>query len=200
MKQMRAILCGVLAVLMLAGCGGVEQVVCRSERPDPAVDLTQYAVREAAYPVYPKQPRLEDYTDENGMGGDWDAYLADVEVWEKEMRALGMNVEPESGAVLDFAGQTAGKIFTGGENTVYSPISLYVALGMLTELTDGQTKQQVMELLGAADTEALRQQIKNLWLSVYRANDAVCRLANAAFLREHADVTQSAAVKVSAFV
>lgn len=64
MKQMRAILCGVLAVLMLAGCGGVEQVVCRSERPDPAVDLTQYAVREAAYPVYPKQPRLEDYTDE----------------------------------------------------------------------------------------------------------------------------------------
>ena len=192
MKQMRAILCGVLAVLMLAGCGGVEQVVCRSERPDPAVDLTQYAVREAAYPVYPKQPRLEDYTDENGMGGDWDAYLADVEVWEKEMRALGMNVEPESGAVLDFAGQTAGKIFTGGENTVYSPISLYVALGMLTELTDGQTKQQVMELLGAADTEALRQQIKNLWLSVYRDNDAVCRLANAAFLRENADVKQSA--------
>ena len=193
MKQMRAILCGVLAVLMLAGCGGAEQVVCWSERPDPAVDLTQYAVREAAYPVYPKQPRLEDYTDENGMGGDWDAYLADVEVWEKEMRALGMNVEPESGAVLDFAGQTAGKIFTGGENTVYSPISLYVALGMLTELTDGQTKQQVLDLLGAADTEALRQQIKNLWLSVYRDNDAVCRLANAAFLRENADVKQSAA-------
>ncbi len=193
MKRMRAILCGVLAALMLAGCGGAEQVVCWSERPDPAVDLTQYAVREAAYPVYPEQPRLEDYTDENGMGGDWDAYLADVEVWEAEMRALGMNVEPESGAVLDFAGQTAGKIFTGGENTVYSPVSLYVALGMLTELTDGQTKQQVMELLGAADTEALRQQIKNLWLSVYRDNDAVCRLANAAFLRENADVKQSAA-------
>lgn len=193
MKQMRAILCGVLAVLMLAGCGGVEQVVCRSERPDPAVDLTQYAVREAAYPVYPKQPRLEDYTDENGMGGDWDAYLADVEVWEKEMRALGMNVEPESGAVLDFAGQTVGKIFTGGENTVYAPISLYAALGMLTELTDGETRQQVMALLSAADTEALRQQINRLWISVYQDGDAVCRLANAAFLRENADVKQSAA-------
>ena len=58
MKKARAILCGVLAALMLAGCGGVEQVVCGSERPDPAVDLTQYAVREAAYPVYPKEPRL----------------------------------------------------------------------------------------------------------------------------------------------
>ncbi len=192
MKRMRAILCGVLAALTLAGCGGAEEVVCRSERPDPAVDLTQYAIREAAYPVYPKEPRLEDYTDENGMGGDWDAYLADVEVWEAELQALGMNVEPESGAVLNFAGRTAGKIFAGPENTVYSPISLYVALGMLTELTDGQTKQQVMDLLGAADTEALRQQIKDLWLSVYRDNDAVCRLANAAFLRENADVKQPA--------
>ena len=192
MKRMRAILCGVLAALMLAGCGGEEQVVYGLERPDLEVDLTQYAVREAAYPVYPEQPRLEDYTDENGMGGDWDAYLADLEGWEKEMQALGVNVEPESGAVLDFADRTVGKIFTSVENTVYSPVSLYVALGMLTELTDGQTKQQVMDLLGAADTEALRQQIKDLWLSVYRDDDAVCRLANAAFLRENADVKQSA--------
>ena len=193
MKRMRAILCGVLAALMLAGCGGVEQVVCWSERPDPAVDLTQYAVREAAYPVYPKEPQLGDYTKENGMGGDWDAYLADLNVWLEEIQALGMNVEPESGAVLDFANQTVGKIFTSVENTVYSPVSLYVALGMLTELTDGQTKQQVMELLGAADAEVLRQQIEDLWLSAYRDDDAVCRLANAAFLRENADVKQSAA-------
>ena len=192
MKRMRAILCGVLAALVLAGCGGVEQVACGSERPNPAVDLTQYAVREAIYPVYPKQPRLEDYTDENGMGGDWDAYLADFEAWGEELQALGMNVEPESGAVLDFAGRTAGEIFAGQENTVYSPISLYAALGMLTELTDGQTRQQVMDLLGAADTEALRQQIKDLWLSVYRDDDAVCRLANAAFAQEDADVKQAA--------
>ena len=193
MKKARAFLCGVLAALMLAGCGGAEQVVCWSERPEPAVDLTPYAVREAAYPVYPEQPRFEDYADENGMGGGWDAYLADLEVWEKEMQALGVNVELESGAVLDFADRTVGKICTSGENTVYSPVSLYVALGMLTELTDGETKQQVMDLLDAADTEALRQQIKDLWLSVYRDDDAVCRLANAAFLRENAEVKQSAA-------
>ena len=121
-------------------------MVCGSERPDPAVDLTQYAVREAAYPVYPKEPRLGDYTKENGMGGDWGAYLADLNAWLEEIQALGMNVEPENGAVLDFAGRTAEKIFAGQENTVYSPVSLYAALGMLTELTDGETKQQVMEL------------------------------------------------------
>ena len=56
MKRMRAILCGVLAALMLAGCGGVEVITCQSERLAPAADLTQYAVRAAAYPGFPKGP------------------------------------------------------------------------------------------------------------------------------------------------
>ena len=36
MKRMRASLCGVLAALMLAGCGGVEVITGQSERPAPA--------------------------------------------------------------------------------------------------------------------------------------------------------------------
>ena len=192
MKRMRAILCGVLAALMLAGCGGVERVVCQSERPSPDMNLTQYTVVEAAYPVFPKEPVYGDYIDDNGEG-DWDAYFAAQEAYREELRQMGKGENVDDGAVLDFAGRTAAEIFAGQENTVYSPISLYVALGMLTELTDGETKRQVMALLDAADTETLRQQIKNLWLSVYRDNDAVCRLANAAFLRENADVKQTAA-------
>ena len=191
MKRMRAILCGVLAALMLAGCGGAEEEVCQSERPAPAVDLTQYAVAEAAYPVLPQEPRYEDYI--NGSGeGDWDAYFAAQETCLEELQKLGKGERPDDGAVRRFASRTAERIFTGGENTVYSPVSLYAALGMLTELTDGQTRQQVMELLDANDGEGLRQQIRKLWMSVYQDGDAVCRLANAAFLRENADVKQTA--------
>lgn len=191
MKRMRAILCGVLAALMLAGCGGVEVITCQSERLAPAADLTQYAVREAAYPVFPKEPVYEDYIDENGEG-DWDAYDAAYSEYREALQKLGKGERPDDSAVRRFADQTAAEIFTGRENTVYSPISLYAALGMLTELTDGETRQQVMDLLGAADTEALRQQINRLWISVYQDGDAVCRLANAAFAREDADVKQSA--------
>ena len=191
MKRMRAILCILLAALMLAGCGGAEEEVCQSERPAPAVDLTQYAVAEAAYPVLPQEPRYEDYI--NGSGeGDWDAYFAAQETCLEELQKLGKGERPDDGAVRRFADRTAAEIFTGSENTVYSPISLYVALGMLAELTDGQTRQQVMDLLDAADGEALRQQIRKLWMSVYQDGDAVCRLANAAFLREKADVKQTA--------
>ena len=191
MKRMRAILCGVLAALMLAGCGGVEVITCQSERLAPAADLTQYAVREAAYPVFPKEPVYEDYIDENGEG-DWDAYDAAYSEYREALQKLGKGERPDDSAVRRFADQTAAEIFTGRENTVYSPISLYAALGMLTELTDGETRQQVMALLSAADTEALRQQINRLWISVYQDGDAVCRLANAAFAREDADVKQAA--------
>ena len=59
MKKVRMMLCGVLAALMLAGCGGVEVITCQSERLAPAADLTQYAVVEAAYPVFPAEPVYE---------------------------------------------------------------------------------------------------------------------------------------------
>ena len=153
MKRMRAILCGVLAALMLAGCGGVERVACQSERPSPDMNLTQYTVVEAAYPVFPKEPVYGDYIDDNGEG-DWDAYFAAQEAYREELRQMGKGENVDDGAVLDFAGRTAAEIFAGQENTVYSPISLYVALGMLTELTDGETKRQVMALLDAANTGA----------------------------------------------
>ena len=192
MKRMRAILCGILAALMLAGCGTQTDVRQPQGGGVAAVDLRPYAVKEAVYPVYPEEPRYEDYFNDNGEG-DWDAYFAAQEAYREELRQMGKGENVDDGAVLDFAGRTAAEIFAGQENTVYSPISLYAALGMLTELTDGETKRQVMALLDAADTETLRQQINRLWMSVYQDGDAVCRLANAAFLRENADVKQTAA-------
>ena len=150
-------------------------------------------VKEAAYPAYPTEPRFEDYFDENGEG-DWDAYDAAYTEYREALQKLGkLDAEPDGGAVLAFADRTLGKIFADSENRVYSPISLYVALSMLTEMTAGETKQQVMELLGAADSETLRQTVRDLWMSVYLDDGrSVCRLANGAFLRENADVKQEA--------
>lgn len=192
MKRMRAILCGILAALMLAGCGTQTDVRQPQGGGVAAVDLRSYAVKEAAYPVYPEEPRYEDYFNDNG-DDNWDDYDAAYTEYMEALQKMGKGEQPDSGAVQRFADRTAAEIFTGQENTVYSPISLYAALGMLTEITDDETRQQVLNLLGAADTETLRQQNKNLWISVYQDGDAVCRLANAAFLRENADVKQTAA-------
>lgn len=192
MKRMRAILCGILAALMLAGCGTQTDVRQPQGGGVAAVDLRSYAVKEAAYPVYPEEPRYEDYFNDNG-DDNWDDYDAAYTEYMEALQKMGKGEQPDSGAVQRFADRTAAEIFTGQENTVYSPISLYAALGMLTEITDDETRQQVLNLLGAADTETLRQQINRLWMSVYQDGDTVCRLANAAFLRENADVKQTAA-------
>ena len=192
MKRLRAILCALLAGALLAGCG-VQPRTDDKQGGGAAVDLTKYAVKEAAFPAYPREPRYEDYFNDNGEG-DWDAYEAAYTEYTEALRKLGkLDAEIDSGAVRGFADRTVGKIFTDGENRVYSPVSLYAALAMLTEVTDSGTKRQVMDLLAADDTETLRRQIRDLWIGVYTDDDqSVCRLANGAFLRENAEVKQEA--------
>ena len=138
MKKARAIICGVLAALMLAGCGGS--------------GIGKYAVAEAGTPAWTR--KTEDRVDTE--------------------------------ALRQFGDETAAVVFTGERNEVYSPVSLYVALGMLTELADGETKQQVMDLLGMSDSETLRQWTKALWQQLYHdERDSALRLGNAAFLNEN---------------
>ena len=137
-KRARAILCGVLAALMLAGCGSSE--------------MEGYVIAEAGMPT--------------------------------RMRKTEDRVDTE--ALRQFSDETAAAVFTGEGNAVYSPLSLYVALGMLTELTDGETRQQVTDLLGVSDSEELRQWTQTLWRQLYRdEKDSVLRLGNAAFLNEN---------------
>ncbi len=138
MKKARAILCGVLAALMLAGCGGSE--------------IGKYAVAEAGTPA--RTRKTEGLTDTE--------------------------------ALRQFSDETAAAVFTGERNEVYSPISLYMALGMLTELADGETKQQVMALLGVSGNEALRQWTQQLWQQLYHdEQDSALWLGNGLFLNEN---------------
>ena len=43
------------------------------------------------------------------------------------------------------------------ENTVCSPINLYIAFAMLAETSDGNTRQQILDMLGAQDMDTLRE-------------------------------------------
>ena len=85
MKRLKAAMCAVLAGLMLAGCA-VQPQTDNKRGGGAAVDLTKYVVREAAYPAYPKEPRFEDYFDENGEG-DWDAYDAAYTEYREALQA-----------------------------------------------------------------------------------------------------------------
>lgn len=74
---------------------------------------------------------------------------------------------------------------SGDTNRIYSPLSLYMALALLAETTGGQTRAEILALLGKEDVTALRQQASDLWNANYRSDGAMTRtLATSLWLNE----------------
>ncbi len=58
-----------------------------------------------------------------------------------------------------------------GKNRVYSPVNLISALGMLAEITDGNSRQQILTLLGQSSIETLEEQIGWMWSTAQRDDE-----------------------------
>lgn len=72
-----------------------------------------------------------------------------------------------------------------GENKVYSPLNVYMALAMLAETTSGETRAQILDLLGEESVDGLRARMDSLWLSNYRDDiGAISLPAASAWLNE----------------
>lgn len=152
----------VLAIAILAG------VFLR-----PGGRLTAYAIAQAKYPQmtsYPNGPAqfIEPL---------YDAWRKDVNA---QRRDLG-----DTGPLQDFFSQSAQTFLAGaeGENRVYSPLNVYMALSMLAQLTGGESREQILTLLGSDSMDALRSQASDVWNSNYRDDGALTSiLANSLWL------------------
>lgn len=70
-------------------------------------------------------------------------------------------------------------------------MNIYMALAMLGETTDGESREQLLDLLGAEDISELRENAKNLWLANYRNDGAVTSiLASSIWLNEDINFEQ----------
>lgn len=58
-------------------------------------------------------------------------------------------------------------LISENENTVCSPLNTYIAFAMLAEVSDGNTRQQILNMLGVSDIETLRSNVSALWESNY---------------------------------
>lgn len=78
-----------------------------------------------------------------------------------------------------------------GENRMYSPLSLYMSLAMLAELTDGESRKQVLDLLCVPDLETLRVQAQAVWNANYVNDGANTNiLATSLWLSKDVDFVQ----------
>ena len=129
MKRTIALLLLTVMMFSLTGCG---------EKQEQTSAVKPLA--EAVYPEMVPYPDAETY-------GDGDAYWAAYEAWRKGQSDRRSGGKPER--VQAFQSATMGQLLgeTGGENKVYSPANLYMALSMLAELTDGESRAQILQLL-----------------------------------------------------
>lgn len=67
-------------------------------------------------------------------------------------------------------------------NLTYSPVNLYMALSVSAELTQGSTRQQVLDALGSDSIDALRQDANTLWNACYYDDKDQTLLANSLWL------------------
>lgn len=72
-----------------------------------------------------------------------------------------------------------------GENKICSPLNIYMALSMLAEITGGESRQEIFNVLGTESIEALRQQASDLWNAQYRNDNATFMiLANSLWMND----------------
>lgn len=155
----------VAAVLVLAVLGGIFL--------RPGATLTAYAISQAQYPKMASYPSgLSQFSDR--------AYSAWRESVKAQRRDLG-----DTSALQSFFARSAQVFLTEaeGENRIYSPLNVYMALAMLAQLTGEESREQLLTLLGSESMEALRQQAGDVWNANYRDDGALTSiLANSLWL------------------
>lgn len=174
MRKRSLIALGLCALLLLSACG--------KENLMPGQTVS--AAQKLAAPQY---PQMAPYPTEFAATFD-----ADYDAWRDSLKAQRRDRNLSAELEAYFA-KTIPAVLAGatGENVLCSPINLYMALAMLAECAGGESRAQVLELLGSADVETLRQQASDAWNVTYRADGAVQRtLGSALFLDDDLDFRQ----------
>ena len=162
-RLLSALLTG--ALLLPLGLTSCTQSVQVQKCPDAAV-------RQAEYPEMAPYPDESDFIRSDGSFDD-EGFSKVYDAWYDSRQNL--RSETDLSGLYPFLNKSIPAFLSGaeGENRVYSPLNVYMALAMLSELTDGETRAQVLDLLGVKDLKALRAQTSALWNANYSDDGAL---------------------------
>lgn len=116
----------------------------------------KYAVATAQYPQLCAYPLA---------GYDQTSYSQ----WRDDQKAIHDQPEGYADSLQECWEHLLPQLLSGksGENAAYSPVNIYMALAMLAECTDGQSRQQLLDLMNADTMETLRTQANQVWRAHY---------------------------------
>ncbi len=120
----------------------------------------------------------------SGIGASFDGAKAAPDL--RHFTKLG---QANADGYMKFAAKSASAVLldtedeNGKENTVYSPLSYYMALSMAAECAEGNTKDEFIAALGAEDIDDLRKENDSLFRALYFDKyTAYCKIANSLWL------------------
>lgn len=154
---------------------------------------TSYQVAGAEYPEMAQYPDESKYFDEEGYFDD-EGFYEVYGAWKEGKRAQTGQYEGYDGGLDGFFTESIREFLGGsnGKNLAYSPLNVYMALAMLAELTGGNSRAQILELLDADSIEALRAQANAIWNANYCDDGAAASvLASSVWLNEYVSFKQA---------
>lgn len=191
MKKVLSLMLASLLLLSVPGCTPAAKETIEPTKTE--VDPTAaYLLAEGVYPEMAPYPNEQDYTDRQTGEFDHEGFSAVYDAWVADRRGRG----EDRGYVDSLTGFLEESIpcflsHSGAENPVCSPLNVYLALGMLAELTDGNSRRQIMDLLGCGDMDTLRSQAHALWTANYSDDGATTTLlASSLWLNEEISFVQ----------
>ena len=190
MKRVLSLVLASIMLLSAAGCAGDTNM--DEKKPDNTASA--YALALASYPEMAPYPNEMEYINEKTGEFDSDGFDVVYDAWKEDRNAQRNQPEGYADGLDPFFGSSIREFLSGsnGENKVYSPLNVYMALAMLAEVTDGESRQQILTLLGNESIDALRSQAAGVWNANYSNDGAVTSiLANSLWLNEAVDFNQA---------
>lgn len=129
---------------------------------------------------------------------EWNAREALVETAQTPVAAFSEALSREVLSASDASASDASASDTSASdasadetNRAWSPVNAYIALAMTAELTDGEARTQILNVLGANDLAELRERIGALWEDVYEDDGKeISTLANSLWLDDDLEYAQ----------
>lgn len=133
----------------------------------------------------PQFPEMAPFPSQDQFTDNWDEYSQAYDSWHQHQLSQYDQPDGYSDSLFKFFNVSIRQFLSGTENAAYSPLSVYMALAMLAETTDGNSRQQILDLFDLNSIEELRIQVGHLWNAHYCSDGRTdLLLANSLWLDE----------------
>lgn len=125
-------------------------------------DVKLESVKTLAAAQYPACAEFPDYSDQNAD------YMLQQRIYD-EFNGSRISSAKDIDKYSDFYDELISSALTdcNDENRVISPVNLYIAASMLAEISDGETRRQILGALNVSTIDELRENAEALWNSNY---------------------------------